>query len=92
MIRNFFARLKMCRIVFSGQWEHWIILNVDKQNLLHLLKSEPYQIKSYFYGVKPFIYFKMVEDFANTIDEVEMLCDQAAFESNISDRIKEMNP
>lgn len=79
---KWFTKLKVCWLIVTGKYGHWIIMNVDGHNLEQLLKDEPYNIDSHYCGLQPYIFFRMIQYYGSLKDDIDMALDKAQFESD----------
>jgi hypothetical protein len=72
------------RILFR-KYNHWVILDVNDENLVKLLKNESFDADILYHGVQPYIYYKMIKMVGNSKDDIDMLLDKAKFEADASE-------
>ena len=72
------------RILFR-RYNHWVILDVNDENLVKLLKNESFDADILYHGVQPYIYYKMIKMVGNSKDDIDMLLDKAKFEADASE-------
>jgi hypothetical protein len=75
-------RLKICWNVLFGKYKHYLLINIDKPNLIKLLEDEPFQIDGFHCGLQPYTYFKIIKSLAATKDDIDMVLDKAQFEAD----------
>lgn len=81
---KFKSRLLVAYRILFRKYDHWLIINVDKDNLIKLLKDEDFETDGYYHGIQPYVYFKMVERVASSKDEIDMMLEKAKFEAEAS--------
>jgi len=80
-MKKFYIRLLACYKILFRKYDHWVILDVDKDNLVKLLKDEPFTSDVLYHGVQPYVFYKMIKNISNTTSEIDMICAKAEFEA-----------
>lgn len=79
------TKLRACYRILFGKYNHWVIFNLPKKDLNNLLSGDSYSLDITYHGIRPYIYKKIVKDYADNIDSIEFLCDKAQFEADSID-------
>ena len=75
------TRLKACwNILFN--YNHFVIINVDKENILRLITDKQFEIKGSYLGFQPYVYNKLIKSLAADKDDIDMVLDKAQFEAD----------
>ena len=61
-MKKFYIRLLACYKILFRKYDHWVILDVDKDNLVKLLKDEPFTSDVLYHGVQPYVFYKMIKN------------------------------
>lgn len=75
-------RIYAAYCILFRKYNHWIILNVDKDNLVKLLKDENFESNFLYHGVQPYIAYRMIKMVSNSKDDIDMALDKAKFEAD----------
>lgn len=80
-LNKFLIRLKVCYYILTKKHKHWFIVDIDKENLVKLIKEEDYEIKEiYYHGIRPYLMWKIIHKIAETKDFADMVIEKANFE------------
>lgn len=77
-------RLLACYRILFKRYNHWVILNVDEENLVKLLKDETFDTDILYHGVQPYVAYRMIKMVGNSQDDIDMALSKAEFEANAS--------
>lgn len=78
-------KLEVIYKILTGKYKHFVIFNVDEKNLVKLLKGEDFDVDGKYYGLRHYCYLSMIKCLSNTIDENDMVCEKAHFESSATE-------
>jgi hypothetical protein len=79
---KFKLRLISCYRILFCKWKHWVIINIDQDNLIHLLKEETFGADILYHGVQPYIAYRMIKMVGNSQDDIDMALGKAEFQAN----------
>jgi len=82
-MRLFWIRIKVCWRIMTRKYDHWVIIYLDKPNLLKSLKYQDYQSKATAHHIHPYMMHKLIKDVAATKDDIDRSLDKAAFEGEV---------
>jgi len=90
---KFKIRIKVCWRILTRKYNHWIILNLDDDNIVKLLKDEDFDLDGQYHGLQPYVCNRMIQQYASNLDEVDMICQKAEFQANaeLHSKSKESN-
>lgn len=80
-IRKFFIRVVTCWRIMTRKYDHWVLLNIDDENLIRLLKDKDFEVTTPYHGTQPYVYNKMIQMVAKGFTEVDTVCAKAEFEA-----------
>jgi hypothetical protein len=76
-------RLITCWYILTRKYNNWVIINVDKKNLIKIVSDKKnFEGDMQYHGLQPYIISRMIKMMANAKDETEMICDKAKFEAD----------
>lgn len=81
-VLKFLTRLKAAYRILFRKYDHWVILDVKKPELIKCLKDENFDVDVLYHGVQPYIYHKMIRMVAASKDSIEIALDKAQFEAD----------
>lgn len=85
---KFKLRLRACYNILFRKYNHWVILDLDNENIIKLLKDENFDANILYHGLQPYNVYKIIQMVGNSKDDVEMLCYKAEFEANAAEYSK----
>lgn len=81
-MKKFLIRIRTCYYILSRKYDNWFIVNVDKDNLIKILRDEnTFDADLNYHGLRPYVVSRIIKMLSNAKDEVEMICDKANFEA-----------
>lgn len=70
--------------IFFGQYRHWVILNIDEDNLVRLIdEQKDLEVESMFCGLQPYNVHQLVKRIAKNIPDEKMILEKAAFQGEV---------
>lgn len=84
-------RLKVCWYIISGKYTHWFIINLDRKNLINLLKNEDVDCDGFFHGIQPHIFNRIIKIISHSKNDAQMLLDKIKFETEAEFRWRNKN-
>jgi hypothetical protein len=76
-------RLKVCYKILFRKYDHFVLINVDMENLVKIIKDENFETNLVYHGVQPYLAYRMIEMVA--CDEDEMILKKALFEGKVAE-------
>lgn len=81
-IYQFFIRLNVCYKLLFRKYKHWVVFNLDDENLAKLLKEEEdFDVDATYCYLQPYIISQMVKHMAMNKSDVDLVLDKATFEA-----------
>ena len=77
---NIKAKSNLILKIIFGKYNHFLIINIEKDNLEKMLKGEDYIVVSQYYGLRNYLYWKIIKQLSSTVSEIDMVCEKANFE------------
>lgn len=63
---------------------HWVILDVDRDNLIKMLTDEPFDVGIQWHGLQPHNINEIIKAVYENKDDIDRALDKAHFEANAS--------
>lgn len=89
MTRHFFMRVKTAWHILTQKKKHWILLSVDKRELLNTFTDGEYTIDTCVHKMQPYTYFQITKEFCNQKDDTDMTLLKAEMFAKAEMRITE---
>lgn len=89
--QKFLVRLKCCYIILFRKYNHWVILNLDKENLIKLLTDKEFEVSMMYHGLQKWCIYKMIKKLSNTKNDIDMILEKAEFEAKSDEFSKHLN-
>lgn len=86
MFLKFLIRIKVCWLILTRKYDHWFIVNLSEKELIKQIEGEDYEPKVYMHGIRSYMMNKTVKDWADSISEVDMICEKANMEAEVISR------
>ena len=85
---NILIRLKMVyKILFKNS--HIILIDVDRENLVKILKDEDFEAKYSYAKLQPYLIAKIFDGLSNMHDDVDLILMKAEFQAKSEEYHKE---
>lgn len=81
-MKKLWIRLRTCYEILFLKKRHWVFINVDRENLIKMLKEEEFTVSMNYHGLQPYNIFCIVKMIAEKKDDIDMICDKAEFEAD----------
>lgn len=65
------------------RYEHFIVLNLNKDDLMRLLMDEDFDIEGEYIGLRPYLVYRILKSHASLKDDNDMILMKAEFEANV---------
>lgn len=75
-------RIFACFKILFGREKHWMIVRLDDDNLVRLIKDETFECSITYHGMQPYNYKSLIRYLSNSIDDIELICDKAKYEAD----------
>lgn len=82
---KFITRVTAAWRIITGKYNHWVLVNVDEENFIKVIKEEEFDCNFIYSGTLPYIYFLMLKKVSASKDDIDMALDKAQFEADASE-------
>lgn len=76
------TKLIVCFRILFGNENHWLIIWMNEQALSDLIEEKAFDVRVSYHGMQPYNYKSLIQNMSNSIDDVDMICDKAQYESD----------
>lgn len=87
-VNKLLTRIRTAYKIIFRKYDHWVVLNVNDENLIKLLKEENFECDVEYHGLQPYVFRTMIKMVANEKDDNDMLLDKIIFEAEAENRKK----
>ena len=78
-------KIKACYYILSGKYKHFVILNIDRENMIKVLEDETFNMDILYSQINQYVYTKMIKMFSDSHNDIDMVCAKAEFEADAID-------
>lgn len=80
-------KLEILYNIIFGKYKSFIIINVTKDNLVKLFENDEFDTDCMYYGLRPYVFMKLIKQAAKGISEEDLICEKAHFELSAEKKI-----
>jgi hypothetical protein len=91
-MKKLIIRLRVCYNILFRKYNHWAILNLDKDNLVKLLQDKEFEADILYHGLQPYVCNRMIQMVANNFNDIDSICAKAEFEAEALEYQKRKTP
>lgn len=74
---KFITKIKIIWKIMTNQYPHFVLLSVDKQNLINLIQDKDVDVKIGYVGLRPYLFFKLIQESGKMKSDIDMILDKA---------------
>ena len=86
MWNKFKIRLRACFRIMFRKYDHWVILNVSRNDLELLVRDKNFDVEVLYHGIQPYILYKIIQEVENGTDGIDMILEKAEFEHKADEK------
>jgi hypothetical protein len=86
---KYWIRIRTCWYILTGKYKHWYITNIDDENFKKFFKNQRYELDITYLGIRPYIFKRIIKNYARSIDDVDMILGKAQFDAEYDLWLKE---
>lgn len=79
---KFITKIKIIWRILTNQYPHFVLLSVDKKNLVNLIEDKEVDVNIGYVGLRPYLFFKLIQESGKIKSEIDMILDKAQFEAD----------
>lgn len=88
-VNKFLIRLKACWYILSGRYKRWLILNIEKDELIKLLQGDNFDVNILHHGTVHYTNIIMIKGVAASYDKDDILLEKIKFECDYDEYKKQ---
>lgn len=85
------TKIRIIWRIITGRYNHSIIVNISKKDLLELLQEKPFNISAEFYGISNYLVYPILERVVKSEDKIDSILDKAKIDAIVEESLKNKN-